>query len=420
MNCPVTSPADVNLAQAGQLGNEMLKQLDHVREQDRIHWSEASGCWMVTHHDDLTDALQEQFPLSCKRLEQLCLGAIPVEDRTRLFPNFMRYVPNWIIDMDGEDHSRLRRLLIKALNKKVVDSCRPFVQQRVTELMEQMERQPEVEFAEQIGRQLPGGTILKLLGLPQSYLGKLQGWGNAFQEALARPGVGMDALQRAEDTIAEMNTLFAAEIEKRRQVPSDDLISALVQANEAGDSLSLEEMLGAIQLIIIAGHDTTHNSLSLGLAALAQAPGFWQYMYENPDQTQNCTLEVMRLIAMSASQPRIALEDFEWHGKQIKQGQVVFLMFAAGNRDPRVFSQPESLQCQRPNIDQSLVFAPGMHHCIGHLLGKMQVSEFFGAMVQRFQGAELLDERLDFMPQIAFRGLYKLNVRMIPRPLKDM
>lgn len=191
-------------------------------------------------------------------------------------------------------------------------------------------------------------------------------------------------------------------------------MTALVQATDQGEKLTVEEMLGALHILIVAGHDSTANTLTLSLAALSQQPQAWNYMHDNPANSMACCLELMRYVAMSASQPRIVAEDFEWHGKQLKKDEVIFLMMAAGNRDPRVYEDPETLDLTRTN-DQSLVFGPGVHHCIGHVLAKMQVTEFFSALVREFQGAQVLDDRLKFMHQLAFRGLSELNVRMIPR-----
>ncbi len=201
---------------------------------------------------------------------------------------------------------------------------------------------------------------------------------------------------------------------RRGKPPQDDLIAALMQASEGGDTLSEDEMLGALQLALIAGHDTTSATLTLGLAALAKNPGLWDHMYRHPEKTLDSCMELMRFVAMSTLQMRFVAENFTWHGKEIKQGDFVFLVFAAANRDPRVFADPEQINPERDH-EKSMVFAPGLHHCIGHLLAKMQVTEFFGALVQRFSGVELLDPKLDFMSQIAFRGLHHLNVRMIPR-----
>jgi cytochrome P450 len=318
--------------------------------------------------------------------------------------------------MDPPEHTRLRKLLVKAFSKKVVEALRPFVKERVAALMDRLERQPQTEFNETMARQLPGSVILKLFGLPQEHVSRLKDWANAFQEGIGVPYADMAAKRLAENACREMTELFVAEIEKRRRQPGldDDLISSLLAASVDGDALTEDEMLGALQLILVAGHDTTSSTLTLGLAALAESPDLWQYMYRHPHKVLESCLELMRYVAMSTAQVRVAAADFEWHGKQLKKGDFVWLMFAAANRDSRVFADPERIDPTRNN-ERSMVFAPGLHHCIGHLLAKMQVTEFFGELVQRFEGAEVLDPRLDFMSQISFRGLYHLNVRMWPR-----
>lgn len=405
---------DVDLSKAGALGNRFVAELCQLREMDPVHWSPASRCWLVTRHADIAEALAGKFPLSTKRLVSIGLGAIPDADRARLFPTIMRYMPNWIIDTDPPVHTRLRKLLVKAFNKKVVESVRPFVQERVKELLEKLSRQPQVEFNEEIARQLPGSVILKLIGLSQDHLPRLREWANALAEGVGVPFADVAALTRVDKAMADMNAVLVPEIQSRRKAPRNDLLTELVHAVEDGESLSEEEMLGGLHVLIVAGHDTTSNTLTLGLEALARHPDVWEYLYRHPDKALEVSLELMRYMAMSTSQPRIAADDFEWHGRKLKRGDLVFLMFAAANRDPRAFADPEAINVQR-DLEASMVFGPGLHHCIGHLLAKMQVAEFFAALSQRFVSAEILDERLDFMPQVVFRGLYHLNVRMTPR-----
>lgn len=406
---------DVDLSAVGKLGNQFLVELNSLREADPIHWSPASRCWLITRHADVADALSGTLPLSTKRLVEIGLGAIPPADRARLFPTIMQYMPNWIIDVDPPDHTRLRKLLVKAFNKKVVEGVRPFVRERIGTLLGNLALHPEVEFNEQIARQLPGSVILKITGLSQDNLPRLRKWSNAFGEGIGAPFASIEALKRADNAMAEMNALLIDEIAKRRKNPQDDLLGELMRAAEGGETLSQDEMLGALHILIIAGHDTTSNTLTLGLEALARNPDVWEYFYRHPEHSLETSLELMRYIAMSTSQPRIASADFEWHGRSVRRGDIVFLMLAAANRDPRVFSAPEQIDPQR-NLEQSMVFAPGLHHCIGHLLAKMQVSEFFSSMVQRFEGADILEQNLQFLPQVAFRGVQALNVRMRPRP----
>jgi cytochrome P450 len=405
---------DVDISMASKLGNDLLRELSELREREPVHWSEASHSWLITRHADVDDALQGRFPLSLQRVERIIFGPLPPEEKAEL-PLLQRFIPHWPIEMDPPEHTRLRKLLVKAFSKKVVESVRPFVQQRVAVLMEALERKPQVEFNEEIARQLPGSVILNLFGMSQELLPRLKEWANAFQEGVGVPYADLAAKQRAEQAMREMTELFEAEIAARRRNPlKDDLISSLLAATEGGDRLTEDEMLGALQLILVAGHDTTSATLTLGLAALADHPDLWDYMYRHPDTVLESCLELMRYIAMSTAQVRVAAADFEWHGRQIHKGDFVWLMLAAANRDPRAFADPERIDPTRNN-EHSMVFAPGMHHCIGHLLAKLQVTEFCGELVRRFEGAELLDPRLSFMSQISFRGLYHLNVRLILR-----
>ena len=115
---------------------------------------------------------------------------------------------------------------------------------------------------------------------------------------------------------------------------------------------------------------------------------------------------------MSAALPRIVAEDFEWHGRKLHKYDLVMLMMAGGNRDPKIYPDPNKLEFSRNN-DASLTFGPGLHHCIGHLLAKMQVSEFFTALTQRFDRVELLEDP-EFTPNLVFRGLVRLPVRFYP------
>lgn len=410
----VSDSMDVDFSKAGQLGNDFLKELDKLREIDPIHWSEASQCWIVTRHADIVRGLRDEFPFSMDRLPQIAFANVPQEDRTTLYPNISRYMTSWIINANPPAHTRLRKLLMKAFSRKMVEAMRPFVQERVAELIGRLKEQPELEFNEEIARILPGSVMLDMIGLPQTLRGRLKHWADAFVQGIGVPFVTADMLHNVEHAMQEINDVLMPELKARKVAPREDLLTALVQASDDGDKLSLEEMLGALHVLIVAGHDSTANSMTLMVAALSEHPEAWDYMFRNPDRIYDCTLELMRYVAMSASQPRIVARDFEWHGKQLKQGEVVFLMLAAGNRDPRKYSNPGDIDLQRDN-DESLVFAPGVHHCIGHLLAKQQLTEFFSVLVTEFKGVEICDERLQFMHQIAFRGLSELNVRMLPR-----
>lgn len=405
---------DVDLSMVPVLGESLLTELDRLRDHDPIHWSPATGAWLVTRHADVVRGFSGELPLSVNPARRTTFAVLAPGELQQRIPTLINYLSKWIVSNDPPVHTRMRKLLVKAFSKKVVESVRPYVQGRVSQLLEDANPDQPLEFVEGIARQLPGGVILKLMGLPQEHLPRLKSWANAFQAGLASSRPEIKWLEAAERAMIEMNEIFSKAIEEHRRTPREDLLTSLIEATEDGQSLSEDEMLAALSLILVAGHDTTHNSMTLGLVVLGRSPQNWRYMYEHPDRTLNCVNEIMRLSAMSAAQPRVATEDFEWHGKTIRAGDPLYLMQASGNRDPSIYAHADQLDFDRDN-SQSLVFGPGLHHCVGHLLAKMQLTEFFGALVQRFEGVEFLDPTLDFMPQIIFRGLYKLNVRLKPR-----
>jgi cytochrome P450 len=152
--------------------------------------------------------------------------------------------------------------------------------------------------------------------------------------------------------------------------------------------------------------------MALGVVALAQHPEQVQYMLAHPERKVQTVDELSRYVSMSASHSRLAAQDFTWHDKQIRQGDVVYLWVAGANRDPRVFGNPDELDLSR-TIKETLVFGRGMHHCIGHLLAKLQLGEFFPAMFARFH-VDVLDDPLVFSGGYSFRTLSTLRLRLRP------
>jgi cytochrome P450 len=396
-------------------GLQFTEDTNRLREADPIHWSEKSQAWIVTRHQDVSDGFNRVYPLNNAGRQEFSLLAVPHDQRQELIPNLNSYVKNWIVMTDGDQHNRLRKLIMAAFTKKQVERVRPLARTRIKELLDFVDsRNGEVEFNEEVARPLPGYVLFKLVGIPDSHLASLRDWSNAVVEGMTVSAPSLELLQKTDWAMGEMNRVVIEELEKRKTDPQDDLFTTLLNATVDGDKLTVDELLSAMHILIVAGHDTTSNTMTMGLEALSRHPEAWKFMHENPDRMLDCVNEIMRYIAMSSGQPRIAAEDFEWHGKQIKQGQIVFLSIQGANRDPRVFKNPETLDFSRDNAG-SQVFAPGLHHCIGHLLAKMQLVEFFTELVNRYESVDILDKELAFMPVGIFRGLYGMNVRLNAR-----
>lgn len=403
---------DFPLDQISRLGNELLGRIDALREYDPILWSETNQVWLITGHAEVMEAYADGVRFSNHRLPGAAVAQVPPQDLHRLFPHIMNATSNWLLNKDGADHLRMRKLLVRAFGKPIVEGLRPHVRRIIHEELDAATAKGDVEFVSQIARRIPARTILRQLGLSDELVPRLHHWSQTLNR-IGNVNVPMDSLMEVESTLRELREVFRPEFVKRKLNPSDDFMSALVTASEGGDKLSDDEMCATCDIVLIAGHDTTTNSMSLGAAALARHPEACDYIRQHPEHAGQIVLELSRLIAMSTAMGRRAAMDFTWHGRDFKKDQIVILFQGAANRDPKVFPEPDTLDFSRSQ-DQNMMFAPGPHHCIGQLLAKMQLAEFFPELVRRFD-LELLDQRLSFGPIMGFRGLDTLNLRLHPR-----
>jgi cytochrome P450 len=409
----VPTAAAIDFSKVGQLGNALLTQLDALRAAAPIAYSPVQRAWIVTGHAEVLQGFRGDLPLSVAGRLLRVFDVVPADARDRI-PHLVNAFSKMLVSLDPPEQTRLRKLMVRAFSKKVAESYRPYARDLCNGVLERAAAKRHVEVVEEIARPIAGGLIVNLMGLPEAYADRLQRWAADVVSGLAGGGVTPALVYQAEAAIAEMGRAFLAEIAKRRASASDDFISMLITADEGGERLTDDEIVATCVLILIAGHDTTTNSMTLGTAALAGHREAREYIRTHPDEIGSIVMELNRYIAMSTGQVRVVTEDFEWGGQRLKAGQLVYLMIAAANRDPAVFSDPERLDFSRPQ-DRNATFGPGLHHCIGHLLAKMQLAEFFSALVERFEDIVLEETPDSWGTALSFRGLRHLRVRLVPR-----
>jgi pimeloyl-[acyl-carrier protein] synthase len=405
----------IQLSRVEEIGNRIIEQINALREVSPIYWSEEEQGWVITGHQEVTEAYSGELPLSAARFKILLHLFPDEEERNKLIPNLMRYFPHFLIMLDGDQHTRIRRLLMSGFSKKVVERYRPHARDVIKRVLDGLEGKTEVEFVEEIGREITARNIMRIMGLEDEeyYLPKLKEWAylaNAAGGARPTP----ELLARADNAFKEMADALLPEIERRRQNPTDDFVSTVVNARDGDDYLSNDELIGELILVLLAGHDTTLNTMALSLNALSKDPAAREHLYNHPETQLNSIMELMRYIAMSTHQARIVAEDFEWKGHQLKQGQIVHIMTAGANRDPRVFAEPERLDLSR-NQEKNMTFAPGAHHCIGHLFAKLQLTEFFPEFLRRYESFDILSDPIQFGGGLTFRGPQEVRMRLHPR-----
>lgn len=192
-------PHDISLAALAPMGDALLGEINQLREQDPIYWSELSHCWIVTGHGSVMEGLAGTLPLANHAFPEVLYRVMPKEELERRLPSTVHYMGRISTNLDGAEHANLRRLLVKAVNRKLVEDLRPYVRDRVSMLLDQADQRGTVEFHEEIARMLPGAVILKLLGMPADYLPRLKHWADGITKAMTflRPPAGL--ARRARD-----------------------------------------------------------------------------------------------------------------------------------------------------------------------------------------------------------------------------
>jgi len=253
-------------------------------------------------------------------------------------------------------------------------------------------------------------VICEMLGVPAGDQQLFSRWSDDLVHMLD-PMVGPDVLQRATESELAFDRYFHALIGERKKAPRDDLLSALIAAEEQGQRLSEEELLRTLILLLVAGHETTVNLISNGMLALLRHPEQREQLVGDPSLIRNAVEELLRYDAPVQLTGRIALEDMEFGGKTVRKGQQVVALVGAANRDPDQFADPDRLDFGREDI-RHIAFGGGIHFCLGASLARTEGQMAIGALVSRFPRMELATDRPQWRDTITLRGLKALPVRL--------
>jgi pimeloyl-[acyl-carrier protein] synthase len=390
---------------------EPWPKLKAVQDADPVFWSDCQQAWFISRHEDVKAGFMDRR-LSADRVTFLFDG-LPDELKKKYEP-ILFYFPQWVVLMDAPKHTRVRKLLLKGFTKPIIDGLSDYTQKIVDELLDEIEAKGTVDFVTEYAFKLPAYVIMHMLGVPRSMYEEFGGWSLDLANLVGAPEPSLEMLDRTLQAVNDMNAAFAKLIAKRRADPQDDMLTALIQAVDEGDTLSEDELLASCQVLMLAGHETTINMLGNGLFELIRHREQWEVLRDNPKVASQAVEELLRYDNTVGSLVREAAEDFEWHGKKIKKGDVVYLMAYAANRDPRVYDDPDILDFDRKN-QYPLSFGPGIHFCLGNQLARMELEMSFSAIVERFERVEILDDELDWNNSIVLRGMHSFNVKFHPR-----
>jgi cytochrome P450 len=406
------APADLDLLlplrSAGSLENpypiySLLRTVRPVMEMPIPDYS-GPGVWMLTRYREVEQSLRDAR-LSVERMR-----APLIRDNLERLPSFIRQSAQnmrSMLVMDPPDHTRVRKLVGQAFTPRRVAQLRPRIEQILEDLLAGVERDGGMELIHDLAEPLPAIVIAELLGVPAEDHRQFREWSSALVAnigARQRDGAASEPARHAlESLLAYLSEVIAA----RRKQPRDDLISAMLHAQEESDVLSDSDLIATSNLILLAGHETTTNLIGNGMLALLREPDQLERLRRQPELLPVATNELLRFDGPVQATVRVALEDIELGDHLIPEGAVVLVSIGAANHDPDVFSDPDQLDIGRdPN--PHLAFGFGAHFCLGSRLALLEAELVFGALVRRFPQLRLVDDCPVYRENPILRGLSAL------------
>jgi cytochrome P450 len=369
---------------------------------------------VLTRYADVVAALKHPRLSSRQVLE----SGLPVPPLLRwaLGP-INRVLGRQMLFSDPPDHTRLRSLASRAFTPRRLEALRPRVEAVAEELLDRKERSGRADLIGDFAVWLPLIVIAELLGVPVRHRQRFKTWSDDLAQFIGgttRPMPGV--LLRAARSLFQFRAYFGREIRRRRgrpgdDAPGDDLLGALIAAEEQGDALTEEELLANCVLLLAAGHETTTNLIGNGLHALLRHPEQADLLRREPGLIGSAVEELLRFDSPVQWTGRVAAVELEIAGRRVPAGQTVAMGIGAANRDPAQFPEPDRLDLRRAE-NRHLAFGQGIHFCLGAALARLEGQVAVSAVLRRYPDLRLADERPEWHDNFTLRGLKSLRVHL--------
>ncbi|MHA7650284.1 cytochrome P450 [Mycobacterium sp. ML4] len=375
---PPNIPADFDFLDPDvNLAGLPVEELAALRQAEPVHWVdipngsggfEDHGYWLVTRHADVKEVSRRSDIYS-----SWMNGAIPTwppemkRDQVELQRNVM-------LNMDAPHHTRLRKIISRGFTPRAIGRLEAELAQRAQNIAKTAATAGSGDFVEQVACELPLQAIAGLLGVPQEDRDKLFRWSNEMTGGTDPEYATVDPAQSS----MELITYAMAMADERGKNPTDDIVTTLIQADIDGEKLSDDEFGFFVIMLAVAGNETTRNSITHGMIAMANNPDQWELFKRVRPST--AADEIIRWATPVSAFQRTATEDTELAGVQIKKGQRVVMSYRSANFDEDVFDDPQSFNILRDPNPHVGFGGTGAHYCIGANLARMTINLIFNAV----------------------------------------
>src|SRR3989440_3178702 len=404
---PMTGKSDPTLSLYHLLDQDVLANpypLYHrLRSEDPVHWDPFLHAWVVTRYADVVTVFQHFSANRTHTPEKL--EAMGLSQLTPLAQVMVRQM----LFLDQPNHGRVRGLASKAFTPRRVEVLRSHIQDITKGLLDAVQDQGRMDVIADLAYPLPAIVTAEMLGVPTSDWQQLTAWSADFAQVLGNFQHTPESAPRVIKSLEEMVVYFRAAVQEVARKPREGLISALLTAEIEGDRLSEEEVIANTIVTMVGGQETTTNLIGNGMLSLLRHRDQLEKLREDLSLIPSAVEELLRYESPSQHTARLAPEDVELGGKNIRKRQAVIAVMGAANRDPERFPEPDRLDiCRQEN--RHVAFAWGAHFCFGAPLARIEGQTAFEAILRRMPGVQLATEQGTWRENLGLRGLIALPV----------
>jgi linalool 8-monooxygenase len=356
-----------------------------MRKEAPIYWQDEHrtswepGYWAITRYADIVHISKNPQLFSSAKGINITLG-----DPDVMNPQVVNALIGGMIGMDAPQHMAYRRICVPSFTPKAITGFEPRIRARVNDLIDQVALSGECDFVTTLAETLPIWTLAELLGAPQADLPLIIDWTNKLtgqSDPEFNPNAG--GPNEVVQTFFQLFTYGRALLEARRQEPREDLCSIVANATIEGAELAPGALDGFFLLMVIAGNETTRNTISGGLWELTRNPEQYAKLRANPALLPNAVEEMLRIVSPVMHMRRTVTEDTELGGQKMRAGDKVVLWYGSANRDEEIFPDGDRFDIERKNASSHLAFGIGPHFCLGSRLGQVQIRIMFEELLKR-------------------------------------
>ena len=376
---------------------------ERLRTEAPVHWDPYLHAWVVTRYGDVVTVLHHFSANRTPTPEHFAaMGLAELGPIAQLMTRQMLF-------MDGAAHARLRGLASMAFTPARVEVLRSHIREIVENLMRPLLRAGHMDVINDLAAPLPAIVTAEMLGVPTSDCDQLKAWSADFAEVLGNFQHNPDRAAQTLKCVEEMSAYFRDAIRRMKTEPREGLINSFMTAEIDGDRLSEDEIVANCIVTMVGGQETTTNLIGNGVLSLLRNPDQLRRLKNDLTLIPSAVEELLRYESPSQHTARICPEDTELGGKQIRKGQAVIAVMAAGNRDPERFHEPDRLDLGRAD-NRHLAFGWASHFCFGAALARIEGQLVFQAIASRTNNLTLEPGPIVWRENLGLRGLTSLPV----------